>query len=133
MDAVGEQDDEEVAVGIHPYRRAREPGVAEGAGTEERPRRRVLARGVPSERAARVGHARALREALHRLPRDDALVLEDAAAYEHLREAGEVGSGAEEAGVRRDAAQGGRVLVVHLAAQDVAAPGIVLGGRGTLQ
>ncbi len=57
------------------------------------------------------------------------MVLEDASVQDHLGEPRQVAGGAEQAGVRGDAAQREGVLVVHLAAQDPAAPGIVLGGR----
>ena len=131
--AVGEEDHEQPALGVDPHRGAGEAGVAEGAGGEEAARRGVarrardraagaglVGRGVPAEGPGRAGNAGPPREALDGLARHDPMVLEDAAVQQHLGEAREVGGGAEEAGVRRDAAQRVGVLVVDLAAQDAA-------------
>ena len=99
--------------------RAGESGVAEGARAEQRPAEEFsLGVSHPSARLES-GTPWRLVKPLDRLARHDPLLLEDAAVQEHLREASEVGRGAEEARVRGDAAEGGRVLVVHLAAQDV--------------
>jgi hypothetical protein len=56
-------------------------------------------------------------------------VLEDTAIEHHLGEPRHVLGGAEEAGMRGDAAERVRVLVVHFAAQDAAPPRIVLRRR----
>ena len=57
------------------------------------------------------------------------MMLEDAPVEKHLREAGEVGRGTEEAGVRCYPAHRKGVLIVHFAAKEPAAPGVDL-GRG---
>ena len=88
----------------------------ERGGAEQRRPPRIAPSGVsqPSARAG-AGHPgrRVNRSTVSR--DDDPPVLEDAAVQQHLREARQVGRGAEEPGVRGHAAHGEGVLVVHLA------------------
>ncbi len=129
VDAVGEQDDEQLALRIDPDRGTRETGVAEGARGEERAGRRFLGRlGVPPQGPHRVVGARPAREELDRRSRDDPPVLEHASIEQHLAEAREIAGGREQPGVRCDPAEGERVLVVDLTAHQAAPPLVELGG-----
>jgi hypothetical protein len=117
VNAVSEQDDEKLALGIEPDRGAGETGVAEGTGGEERSGGGIAHRrpGVPAEGAAGLGHARQAGELLDRPPRDDPPVLENTAVQDRLGKPRQVAGGAEQPRVWSHAAEGGGVLVVHLA------------------
>ena len=85
---------------------------------------RVRRRRASPNRARGCENVRILhvRERVDRRGVDDPRAVERAAVQVHLREAREVVRRAEQSGVRRDAAERERVLVVHLAANDAAAP-----------
>jgi hypothetical protein len=116
--AVREQDDEHLPLRIDPQRRAGVAGVPVRRAAQVLSRAAVAVRRVPAE-CARARRPR--REEPHGRIADDANAAELAAVQQHLREDGEVLRRAEETGVPGDAAEGVGVLVVHLAAQRVAA------------
>ena len=124
--AIREQHDEHLAVGINPDRRPGVAGVAVGALGEVAPGPAVAVGGVPAERPRSRGAAREQRD--RRVAGDPHAVVLTAVEH-HLGEHAEVGGGAEQARVSRDAAERVRVLVVHLAAERVAARRRVFRGR----
>ena len=130
MHAIGQEQHEHLAVGVEPDRRARVAGVSVRAGIEELAGAASAVARVPAEGA---GARRALREQRDHRIADDSNAVVLAAVQHHLREDRQVRGGAEEPRVPGDAAQGVRVLVVHLATDRVAAGRRDLGGGDAIR
>src|SRR4029453_533770 len=129
MYPVGEEDDVRVALEVDPERRAGEAEMADGArahpraGGRPRRRRRVPAEGPGRVRRRAVAGPEALDER-----RGQRLILAARARAQPADHGVDVARGREQPGMAGDAADRPRVVVVHLAAQDLLAPGALLGG-----
>src|SRR5580700_8913251 len=115
MDAVGEEDDEELAVAIDPDAGAGKAGVAEALGREIVAAAASFGRDGPSESAGAAGKFLRLGELRDRGATQNAVMGVGAAVEQHLAEGGEVGGGAKKAGVAGDAPEDEGVFVVDFA------------------
>src|SRR5260370_11865398 len=127
--AVGEEYDEELAVGM-------EPNAGEGeAGVAETVQRKIMAAGAAFGGHGPAEGACAARKLLRRGElRDgrapqDAVMRVDSAIEQHLAKRGKIRSGAKESSVARDASDGKRVFGVHFALHQ-AVPKVVVDLRG---
>jgi hypothetical protein len=131
VDAVGEEDDRELAPEVHPEGGTGEPQVADGLAGEVAPGTRANGgRGIEAEgpgiRRIRICPPEKLVERLSRPWEPHAYP--GVGPDDGIQDAAHVGRGAEKTGVTGHAAKCVSVLVVDLAAQHSAPPRAMLGG-----
>ena len=115
IDAIGQQDDEKLAVRINPDRRAGKSQMPETARRKIAAARGIGRRHHPAERARVARERLGSGELRNRRASQQAMVAVYPAIQKHLAERREIGRRREHSGVPGDAAHGERVFVVHLA------------------
>src|SRR5271156_305290 len=113
VDTIGEEDYEELAVGIDPDAGAGEAGVTEAVCGKIMAAAAAFGGDGPAQGTRAAGKFLRLGELGYRGALEDAMVGVGAAVEEHLGEGGQVGRGAEEASVAGNAAEDVGVFVVH--------------------
>src|SRR5437899_6034128 len=121
-DAIREQHEISIALGIDPERRPGEADVTERGGRHLRAARRGREHRIPPERARASGHRALRRELCDGVWRERTLVIASRGAQNRPRESADAGGGAKETCMAGDAAERGGVVVVHLTGQPTAAP-----------